>query len=311
MASASGKMPFVRDGKETEIEFIANCTVSKKRKLCTLSNVWGDTLGEQEIEILVSESEDADEEVFVVEKEERPEIRRRYSQLMDFVDRVDQIVSSALGPNRKYQWSQSLLTWIMTALTMVNALKLYQSATGNFIDVPTWKKKVVSLWGGAIDPETNKHPLATIPLPVRAKCASCSRVLPTRKRACDTSMRCPLCGPICKHCDGTCQQPNCSICAELYNGLNAKNGSRHLHLYHSSSSTLRRNYSRLTSSSEIRKRKPSSSSPNHPVTCPPLPPPSPHQRVTLPSCFELMAGVPVNTRIDGPINDVEVSGRPL
>ena len=268
----TGEVPFMETNAEdpetsptmTSIPFIANGIVSKNRRIWTLANVFSDRVAKQEVEVLVEDNETTDEATYVVETEERPEIRNRYSEMMDYVDRVDQTVASGLAPNRKYHWSQSLMTWELTALLLVNARKMYQSATGDLqMTVPKWKEKIIAVWGGVIDEETKKHPLANLFIGGDGgRCRSCARIV-RRKRSTDTTRGCVTCGPICQHCDRVCRKVNCKICDEV--NLRCGSSSKTPHEMFFETSTPSRRFPGAYSSQSPREGMPCPSPPLPPI----------------------------------------------
>ena len=110
--------------------------------------------------LVKDETEDPDQNVYQVETEERPEIRVQYGKMMDFVDIVDQLVASALSPNRKRDWSQSYKLWEIIMLIIVNAMKLYESNTGDLtMSTSDWVTQVkLTLAGMTLKKED--HPIA-------------------------------------------------------------------------------------------------------------------------------------------------------
>jgi hypothetical protein len=126
--------------------------------------------------------------------------------------RVDQAVGEGLASNRKRHWSQSLKTWELTMLLLVNAYKLYLSATGNIeVSPPMWKDRVRRVWGGLPETEDDVHPPASL-LSSQRRCQCCESVSGRRTL---TNRMCNFCGPICKHCDNKCSSLGCKICASF------------------------------------------------------------------------------------------------
>jgi hypothetical protein len=85
MSTAYGSIS-LPDGKE--MPFMANAFMSQKRKLCTLSTVYSAKKSTTEIQCLVADELIDDQATYHVSEEERPEVRNKYSELMDFVDKL-------------------------------------------------------------------------------------------------------------------------------------------------------------------------------------------------------------------------------
>lgn len=94
----------------------------------------------------------------MAEQEERPEVRVVYSKIIEYVDAADQIIGAGLSSNRKRHWSQALKFWEITLLLLLNAKKLYESATGDLSFTPTtWKRSVRRVLGGLDANLNSKH----------------------------------------------------------------------------------------------------------------------------------------------------------
>ena len=192
------------------VPFLANAFQSHNRKLYTLSTVFSAQTESLEVQALVKDdSEDKDQSTYNVEIEERPEVRVQYGKLMDFVDTVDQITAAALSPNRKREWSQSLKTWEITMLLIVNARKLYISATGILnISPKKWKRQVRLVLAGLPSDHHADHPSAQEKSGKKLNCRSCYYSQHIRRQ---TRRICTFCGPICCHCDKLCEV-DCKKC---------------------------------------------------------------------------------------------------
>lgn len=187
---------------DEKIPFLANAFQSKGRMLCTLSTVYSDAPCEKELEILVEDDSEENQQQFQKLKEVRPEVRIKYAEIMDFVDRADQHINAALSRNRKKHWSTAQKLWEVTMLLVVNAKKIYESATGVAdLSGPIWKKMVRRTLLGLPTDEKAPHPLSCKSNEIKnskARCRACSTLFGKDRR---TVWRCSICGPICKYCE--------------------------------------------------------------------------------------------------------------
>lgn len=195
-----GEITGKRNGEK--IPFLVNSFQSKGRKLCTMSTVFSDAPIEKEFEILLEDDSEEAQSQYERIKEIRPEVRTKYMEIMDFVDRADQAIAAAICPNRKMHWTTAEKLWEITMLLSVNAKKIYESATGTLnIQGPTWQKMVRRTLLQLPFSEKDEHPCSTKDEKSKScqkrRCRACSQVGKDRR----TILRCPLCGPICKHCE--------------------------------------------------------------------------------------------------------------
>ena len=194
-----GEVEGKRSGEK--VPFLVNTFQSKGQKLCTMSTAFSDTPIETELEILVEDDSEEKQSQFEKLKEVRPEVRNKYVEIMNFVDNADQYVSSALSPNRKRHWTTAEKLWEITILLVVNAKKLYESASGvSDIQGPTWQKMIRRMLLQLPTFEKDAHPPSAKAVgdarPPKARCRSCAHAGKDQR----TVWRCPVCGPICKHC---------------------------------------------------------------------------------------------------------------
>lgn len=192
-------------GPDGEVPFIANAFRSEGRNLYTLSTVYSDTPSSTSVTALIPDvsTTDTDQHVFHEGEEMRPDVRNRYSELMDFVDNADSAILSSLTPHRKSNWSTNVAMWIVTMMLVVNAKRLYISASGKpEPSLPAWRKTV---WRALADtPQDATHPDSIrVRKGPKAKCKSCYSSRGGHETT--TTWRCQSCGAICKSCqhDGT------------------------------------------------------------------------------------------------------------
>ena len=191
-----------------EVPFLANSFLSKGRKINTMSTVYSDRPVEATVVTMVNDETEEVQSRREEVNELRPEVRMQYQHVMDFVDNADQALHEALLIHRTRSWSTAVMRWVFVMLLSVNARKLHQSATGELLDVSVgkWCTYVYRVLVGKDTDGT--HPDSVLPerVPGRpnriGKCKACASVL-QRKRPHDTAWRCPMCGPICKECQGS------------------------------------------------------------------------------------------------------------
>mmetsp|Transcript_28216 Transcript_28216/g.43699 ORF Transcript_28216/g.43699 Transcript_28216/m.43699 type:complete len:185 (+) Transcript_28216:589-1143(+) len=178
------------------------------------------------------------------------------------------------------------MTWIFTALLLVNALKMYQSATGDLqMSLTTWRAKLYRAWGGVLDTETGEHGKA-IGRGKKGRCRSCSYFL---KHKSTTKRWCTFCQAICVHCDGECKDEDCKVCFRLYGDNRDRSITAHQLL--ESQGVAKKVYGTQKTKKRLRE------DPIHPL----LLQPCRNQPVSLPNVWVLMNG-PVNSQVDGPID---------
>lgn len=167
-----------------------------------MSTVFSETLCEKELEILVEDDSEEKQSEYQRLTELRPEVRIKYQDIMGCVDIADQYVMSALSPNRKKHWSTAEKLWELTMLLVVNAKKIYESATGTpDIPGPEWKKMVRRTLLGLPTKENTPHPVSLKSEDKKnqkSRCRACSVIFQKDRR---TVWRCSICGPICKFCE--------------------------------------------------------------------------------------------------------------
>ena len=198
-ATLYGEVNGKRSGEK--VPFLANAFRSQGRTLCTMSTVFLDDPIAKELKILVEDGSEEAQSQFQKLTEIRPEIWNKYSEIMDFVDRADQYISGALSKNRKKHWSTAEKVWELTMLVIVNGKKIYESATGNAnIRGPVWKKMVRRTLLGLLTKEKDSHLISKkdpVKKQPKGRCRACFHLLGKESR---TVWQCPVCGPICKHC---------------------------------------------------------------------------------------------------------------
>ena len=142
------------------VAFMANSFQSEGRTLCTLSTVYSDVLQERELEVLMDDETEEDQSRYTLLNEFQPEVRNKYSEIMDCVDRVDQHILAALSPHRKFDWSTAEKLWEITMLLIVNARKVYMSVTGtNPLVPPKWRRILRDFLLKGLEPcKTREHP---------------------------------------------------------------------------------------------------------------------------------------------------------
>ena len=207
----------VADSNGNDVPFMANICRSEGRNLYTLSTVYSDTPCETSITALVPDKHSTDTDQYVHSSctELRPEVRNRYSDLMDFVDQADSEISQSLTQHRKSHWTTNVTMWILTMLIVVNARRLYLSATvasDRLIQqdsgLAEWRVQVWRAMANAVTPNSvpfgDTHPQsALVPDEASRKCKSCWSSKHKTQRM--TKWQCPSCGHICPTCqeDGT------------------------------------------------------------------------------------------------------------
>ncbi len=193
----------LRDRDGPRIPFMANAFQSRGRKLCTLSNCFSDLPTIVQFECLVEEDGTVDQCALHEVDEARPQVRQKYSEMMDFVDNADQHITSSLSPFRKRHWTSALTLWGLTMLLCVNGKRLYQSATGNGdITMPDFRDQVRRVLAGLPSDPFADHPPAqnnyVSEERSKRRCKACKYFLNEETR---TVRLCEMCGPICKYCD--------------------------------------------------------------------------------------------------------------
>ena len=111
-----------------------------KRALCTISTAFGAELQEREIEQMIADCEDEDDQQYLKEivKELRQMARIKYAETMFFVDKADAEIMSIWPKIKKHHYTTSIVIWYLLMLMVVNARRLYQSATGQFDDTSSY-----------------------------------------------------------------------------------------------------------------------------------------------------------------------------
>ena len=183
------------------VAFMANSFQSEGQTLCTLSTVYSDVLQERELEVLMDDETEEDQSRYTLLNEFRPEVWNKYSEIMDCVDRVDQHILAALLPHWKFDWSTAEKLWEIMMLLIVNARKVYMSATGtNPLAPPKWRRILRDFLLKGLEPcKTREHPptLHQKNAFQPARCRSCA----WKKKDTRTVWRCSQCGPICQSCE--------------------------------------------------------------------------------------------------------------
>lgn len=214
--STSGMLRRGREGPR--VPFMANAFQSKNRKLCTLSNVFSDAPEQTQTECLLEDQEMEDQCRMVEIDETRPQVRQRYSAMMDFVDNADQHITSSLAPFRKHHWTSALVLWALTMTLCVNGKRLYQSATGDGdMTMPAFRDRVRRCLAGLPEGAKDPHPKANTPgadeYRSKGRCRACAHFLSVQSR---TIRMCEQCGPICKECDKVCEGQRTSRHEQLF-----------------------------------------------------------------------------------------------
>lgn len=192
--------------KEQTIPFVANSFKSEGKAINTLSTVFTTDVIAVQVEKEVIDDSQADKRQHkkIVVEEMRPIIRVKYSLLMDFVDAADSRILEGLTKTRKSHWTSAYVNWMLSMMGLLNAQKLYQSATGDF------SHKTQSDWNMAVircllgQPEDGEeHPPSEPQRGTRLarRCRSCKAL---HGKDTKTTWFCSSCNTfICKHCEAS------------------------------------------------------------------------------------------------------------
>lgn len=70
--------------------------------------------------------------------EERPQIRNKYSQNMNYNDVSNSAALDGMAKTRKRDWSSAVMMWLLPMITCVNRKKFYESAIGQAVENACW-----------------------------------------------------------------------------------------------------------------------------------------------------------------------------
>lgn len=189
-------------GITNHVPFVASASMSSTRKtVCTLSTVYSsNSCLATEVGLSRDDSEDVQFQRSL-QQYQTTEIRLHYSHYMDAVDRMNSEINSVCPQHRHNHWTSPYAVWLLFVVVHVNARRLWQSITGKSITSTQWAQLVWRALSGIDDDFDSRHQLCR--LKRMGNCKSCY-VLCTResgqKVRRQTTLFCPMCGHICKHC---------------------------------------------------------------------------------------------------------------
>jgi hypothetical protein len=143
----------------------------------------------------------------------------QYQQTMGPVDNANGHIMASL-PGFKMLWTGHHAIYLLTAFMICNGRVYYMSDHGlQDLERLTWIDEVHRAWvpqciadNGILESKDN-----------RKRCLVCYEKF---RKVTQTKKRCPRCGPVCKHCHGSCQKSG-KQCEQWQQGTNAQCGGPH------------------------------------------------------------------------------------